>query len=273
MAFGLSLLLVACTGDVLVFSHGGGAGGDQTQASPTVSVANGVSTATTGPDASVGSGDTTGGSGGDPSSTATSTSVATSTATSTSVATSTATSSTVATTTATSSSTGGGNTCSHDPCTTGQALDANCSSCVTQICQYDAYCCAQNGNWDLICSYFVDSICNQSCPSAPNAPDCKLLYGGATNYQLCYESTNTCEFGMQTQNGPSCGETCAKGGGECVGMVNDINNQACNKQNSIPNAGQCANVSYSSAVCICTRGCGAGPPCTGGMVCSQGSCQ
>lgn len=273
MAFGLSLLLAACTGDLLVFSQTGGSGGDQAQTNQTASVGNGLSTATTGPDASVGSGDTAGvggaagnatvGSGGDPSSTATSTSVATSVATSTSVA----------ATTATSSSTGGGNTCSHDPCTTGQALDANCSSCVTQICQYDPYCCSQNGNWDLICSYFVDSVCKQTCPSGPNLPDCNSLYGGAQNYQLCYESANTCEFGMQTQNGPSCGEACAKGGGECVGMVDDINNQACNKQNSIPNAGQCGNSSFASAVCICTRGCGGGPACTGGMACSQGSCQ
>lgn len=51
--------------------------------------------------------------------------------------------------------------CAHDACETGLALDAQCDSCVGQICAYDSYCCGTQ--WDSICVGYVISICEGSC--------------------------------------------------------------------------------------------------------------
>jgi hypothetical protein len=269
----LPLMLAACTSEVFVFGGGAGSGGDDAANAQGVGAGPVGVTSTGGedlPSPTVTSG--AGAAGGSANATSvTATSVTATSVTATSV---TATSVTATSVTATSSSTGGGMMCAHDPCVTGASLAQNCDSCVTQICQYDAYCCAQNGQWDLICSYFVDALCGKTCPSDPNVAGCDALYGNATNYQLCYQSANSCEFAIQTQNSQSCGTVCSKGGGECVGLVNDVNNQPCTKPNNyIPNADQCNNTNFNSAVCICTRGCGGAPACTAGKTCNNGTCQ
>ncbi len=156
-------------------------------------------------------------------------------------------------------------------CETGAALDANCESCVGQICQADSYCC--NNAWDSICVYEVLSICNTSCPAAPNVPSCNNLYGNAASYSLCAESGNICEFAFNSTQG-SCGSVCAAGGGQCISTVNDVNNQTCAMPNNPQlNPNTCNTTSYSSAICICTRGCGNGPPCQNGQTCQSGNCQ
>ncbi len=53
-------------------------------------------------------------------------------------------------------------TCTHNPCSTGGALPANCNSCVTDICTTDPYCCSVQ--WDSICKGEVGTVCGQSCP-------------------------------------------------------------------------------------------------------------
>jgi subtilisin-like proprotein convertase family protein len=58
-------------------------------------------------------------------------------------------------------------TCAHTPCTTGVALVNECdvpplgSSCVTQVCTADAFCCSTS--WDPICVGEVTSVCGLSC--------------------------------------------------------------------------------------------------------------
>ena len=47
---------------------------------------------------------------------------------------------------------GGQGPCPHDECTVGAALDSSCTSCVTQICTEDPFCCASKWN-----TYCVDS--------------------------------------------------------------------------------------------------------------------
>jgi len=56
---------------------------------------------------------------------------------------------------------GGGNTCAHDICVTGDVLDPSCDPCAGQICGQDSYCCSSA--WDDICVGEVGSICGQTC--------------------------------------------------------------------------------------------------------------
>src|SRR5262249_3108027 len=56
---------------------------------------------------------------------------------------------------------GSGN-CSHDKCTTGNALVSGCDPCVTQICAADPFCCMNS--WDGICVGEVASVCGITCP-------------------------------------------------------------------------------------------------------------
>jgi hypothetical protein len=56
---------------------------------------------------------------------------------------------------------GGGGGCSHDECTSGDALYSGCSDCVTAICDADPYCC--NTEWDATCVGEVDALCSPGC--------------------------------------------------------------------------------------------------------------
>jgi hypothetical protein len=53
-------------------------------------------------------------------------------------------------------------TCAHAICTAGSALESTCSSCTTEICSSDSYCC--NTNWDTQCVNEVSSVCSDTCP-------------------------------------------------------------------------------------------------------------
>jgi hypothetical protein len=37
-------------------------------------------------------------------------------------------------------------------------------------------------------------------------------------------------------------------------------------------AAACDSTTWGTAICICSHGCGSGPPCTGGQTCSGGTC-
>jgi Trypsin len=54
--------------------------------------------------------------------------------------------------------------CAHDRCEIGAALDANCDTCVGQICAADSFCC--NTFWDSLCVAEVSSVCGLSCGQA-----------------------------------------------------------------------------------------------------------
>jgi Lamin Tail Domain len=100
---------------------------------------------------------TTSGSGGDP---ATTSSSATTTGSGDTTTTSTATSS--------SSSTGGGNSCAHDVCTQGVALQPGCGDpCVDTVCNSDMFCCTTE--WDDLCVDEANQLCGAMC-AVGNAP-------------------------------------------------------------------------------------------------------
>ncbi len=60
-----------------------------------------------------------------------------------------------------SGSSGSGDSCAHSECAAGGTLVPSCSSCATQICQQDSYCCQTA--WDSVCVSEVGSICGDSC--------------------------------------------------------------------------------------------------------------
>jgi hypothetical protein len=116
--------------------------------------------------------------------------------------------------------------CTHAICATGEALQATCDPCATQLCAQDSYCC--NTTWDATCVGEVASICGQSCMSAKPAGD-----AGASTcaHPVCATGPaldNTCDPCSTTlcaQDPYCCGVTWDA---TCVGEVGSICGKACN---------------------------------------------
>lgn len=53
-------------------------------------------------------------------------------------------------------------TCAHDPCAIGDALHPSCSTCATDVCNADSWCC--EAVWDSICVSIAESVCGLECP-------------------------------------------------------------------------------------------------------------
>lgn len=60
------------------------------------------------------------------------------------------------------------NTCAHDPCAVGAALDPACHPCVDAVCEQMPSCCT--GAWDAVCAAAVPSACGRSCPLGDSVP-------------------------------------------------------------------------------------------------------
>lgn len=58
------------------------------------------------------------------------------------------------------------NSCAHNYCTPGSALDANCDPCVKTICAKYANCCTASKGWTALCVSDVKTLCTaaQACP-------------------------------------------------------------------------------------------------------------
>jgi len=56
---------------------------------------------------------------------------------------------------------GGGETCAHDLCAAGGALDASCDSCAATVCAADSFCCS--GSWDATCVSEAQDLCSLTC--------------------------------------------------------------------------------------------------------------
>lgn len=98
-------------------------------------------------------------------------------------------------------------------------------------------------------------------------PPCTATYATAAGYKsLCLETADACELAFASSV-QSCESLCAAHGGSCVDAFN-ITGSSCVHEDAIG----CADATHSNAVCICTRGCGQSPPCSGGLVCSGGQC-
>lgn len=85
---------------------------------------------------------------------------------------------------------------------------------------------------------------------------------------ICHDS-NDCELAHDSTQ-MSCSALCQTGGGECLGAFNDINDQMCAINPNAPYS--CFSQQLSSVICICSKGCGNGPPCAAQETCFNGQC-
>ena len=112
---------------------------------------------------------------------------------------------------------GGSSTCAHDECTTGDALDATCSSCVASVCANDPYCC--DTNWNSFCVDGARDLCglcgtvspcshDECTTGAALDPSCSTCVETVCNDDpyCCSTSWNGyCVSGAETLCGMSCG--------------------------------------------------------------------
>lgn len=63
-----------------------------------------------------------------------------------------------------------GGSCAHSPCETGNKLKSTCDACVTAICAVDKTCCT--GTWDSDCVHMVDTVCGKTCEQGAWTQDC-----------------------------------------------------------------------------------------------------
>ncbi len=94
---------------------------------------------------------------------------------------------------------------------------------------------------------------------------CDAQYGAAPDYVLCDEDSGSCTF-FVSLSGASCTQLCAALGGVCLGMINN-GSEACQ-----PAAVGPCNAAMADAICVCSLGCGQGPPCAGNLICVNGDC-
>jgi hypothetical protein len=132
--------------------------------------------------------------------------------------------------------------CAHDKCEIGAPLVSTCDPCVQQICATDANCCSTS--WDAVCVGKVASVCSQTC--TPLA--CDTAYDAAPSYLGCVQSATECWFKFDNTS-QSCTDTCADGGGSCIGAFGVSG--TCGVDTAV-NYG-CDAVGNSSAICKCNR--------------------
>lgn len=127
------------------------------------------------------------------------------------------------------------------------ACDGTCQSCLA----------SQTGGTDGTCATTT------ACAS------CDAQYGSdAAVHELCDANATDCVLRLSIQT-VSCAQICQGLGGECLSAVNDEPNATCGAGTELVACGQ---VGYTSVLCTCSNGCGNGPPCTGGEVCTSGVC-
>lgn len=121
---------------------------------------------------------------------------------------------------------GGGGACNHNECSEGSAMDYGCSSCVTDVCDADPFCC--DDSWDDICVEQAEYYCNLDCSGGGGGGTCahnECDTGAALN-QACsscadtvcsadpYCCNNSWDATCVQQAQDWCGLSCG-GGGSC----------------------------------------------------------
>jgi len=106
-------------------------------------------------------------------------------------------------------------------------------------------------------------------------PTCAALYGGVTGtLQVCDTTSSKCTLAVDTDpndgdSGQPCSTICTDGGGECLQA---FDNGASQCAVDTADARPCTDATMSEGICVCSRGCGSGPPCAGGKKCKAGTC-
>ncbi len=99
---------------------------------------------------------------------------------------------------------------------------------------------------------------------------CTGQYGGIHSYELCKEDAQSCEFYAEYESindKPSCTELCTKHGGQCQGTFDNGLTTCAHAMN-----GNTCDTKFFDAICICSLGCGGGPPCPPLGTCNNGTC-
>jgi hypothetical protein len=98
-------------------------------------------------------------------------------------------------------------------------------------------------------------------------PSCADTYGSLTGVEaVCLQTDTTCELRYASMVA-TCTQICTAGGGTCIGVFD--NQGPCGHGPSAP----CNTSQFQQAICVCSRGCGSGPPCTAPQLCNGGTCQ
>jgi len=106
-------------------------------------------------------------------------------------------------------------------------------------------------------------------------PTCSTLYGSVTGtLQVCVTDAAQCVLAVDTDPndgdpGQPCSTLCVAGGGECLKSY-DNGAGAC--VIDMADERLCSDATMSEGICICSRGCGTGPPCAAGTKCQSGGC-
>lgn len=104
---------------------------------------------------------------------------------------------------------------------------------------------------------------------------CELLYGTVIGtLQVCQQFASKCVLSVDTDQadgdpGQPCSTLCAAAGGECLEAA-DNGASLCAIDLADPRP--CTDATMSEGICVCSRGCGSGNPCTGGKQCKSGVC-
>jgi hypothetical protein len=104
--------------------------------------------------------------------------------------------------------------CSHSECVQGAALINGCSSCVSEICAVDAFCC--NNSWDAACVNEVATICaSWQCSSCSHSP----CVTGVALVNGCDNGVGGCVSAICAADPFCCNNSWD---GQCVGEVASI---------------------------------------------------
>ncbi|MBW2454894.1 MAG: hypothetical protein JRI68_10300 [Deltaproteobacteria bacterium] len=182
------------------------------------------------------------------------------------------------------------------PCTVAnECLSGNCPSgdsvCCDTACERQCEACVgtKTGGADGACApVTAGSDPDTECADAPGAcgPDgtgcngdandphcnganctCLQQYSHNAITQSCSQSSTECQFRIDATVA-SCAAVCEAGGGECVAYHNDNNNNPCTLGQQYP----CTHTQFTSATCICSRGCDGDAACVTPFVCTNGDC-
>jgi hypothetical protein len=81
--------------------------------------------------------------------------------------------------------------CDHDICDSGGPMTAGCSSCVTDVCNYDDYCCTDA--WDELCQQLVYYVCGSTeCGTCSNPRVPSTDCGAGHHCQPLSDGTGLC---------------------------------------------------------------------------------
>lgn len=111
--------------------------------------------------------------------------------------------------------------CAHDACVAGPLLQDDCSSCVTDVCAADSFCC--EAGWDEACVQTADALCGcfAACEHAECATGAALAPGCSTCVDTVCETDDSCCSSSWTSTCTDLADSL------CGGCLNDCEHDLC----------------------------------------------